>query len=493
MNKPLSVYGFGDSEIRYQGATNILPIDASSIFFLIRGYGVVGARTCYLNKPAVSYDAGKTRVQVEKFSSLGSQCRDQSVSLLFSSRISFGHRGKRRVGYCYNKVVVSKVSGGDERRHGHLGVGRKPNPRKRKLFSLRLRPRFRLLLVRLKRLSLRAALEEMRLYLHKNLRTAILATSVILALGLSALFLKVTAVPSPKTVQYSNLIADLQGGYVSKVLFEEGSRRIFYNKHNAVPDGSKSMDDTTSTCDIGCDGVPGTSRTFDALSAANSPAKKRRPTSQMVSFDDVEGVDAAKAELMEVHGWAFLREGNGYFHIFLMRKWSYGQCRFGSTRLEEAFSYDIGIYLARGRIFTLLIVDVRAIRVPVESFPFCHIVSCLQGSINYAKLGAKLPRGVLLVGPPGTGKTLLARAVAGEAGVPFFSVSASEFVELFVGRGAARIRDLFKIARKYVPSIIFIDELDAVGGKRGRSFNDERDQTLNQAISEADISCVFHN
>jgi ATP-dependent metalloprotease FtsH len=93
---------------------------------------------------------------------------------------------------------------------------------------------------------------------------------------------------------------------------------------------------------------------------------------------------------------------------------------------------------------------------------------------------------VLLVGPPGTGKTLLARAVAGEAGVPFFSVSASEFVELFVGRGAARIRDLFNAARKNSPSIIFIDELDAVGGKRGRSFNDERDQTLNQLLTEMD-------
>ena len=107
-------------------------------------------------------------------------------------------------------------------------------------------------------------------------------------------------------------------------------------------------------------------------------------------------------------------------------------------------------------------------------------MSCLRGSLNYKKLGAKLPRGVLLVGPPGTGKTLLARAVAGEAGIPFFSVSASEFVEVFVGRGAARVRDLFKEAKEAAPSIIFIDELDAVGGRRGRSFNDERDQTLNQ-------------
>ncbi|XP_074583875.1 putative inactive ATP-dependent zinc metalloprotease FTSHI 3, chloroplastic [Curcuma longa] len=114
------------------------------------------------------------------------------------------------------------------------------------------------------------------------------------------------------------------------------------------------------------------------------------------------------------------------------------------------------------------------------------IVSCLQGTINYKKLGAKLPRGILLVGPPGTGKTLLARSVAGEAGVPFFSVSASEFVELFVGRGAARVRDLFNVAKECSPSIVFIDELDAVGGKRGRSFNDERDQTLNQLLTEMD-------
>lgn len=97
------------------------------------------------------------------------------------------------------------------------------------------------------------------------------------------------------------------------------------------------------------------------------------------------------------------------------------------------------------------------------------------------------------MGPPGTGKTLLARAVAGEAGVPFFTVSASEFVEMFVGRGAARIRDLFNVARKCAPSIIFIDELDAVGGKRGRSFNDERDQTLNQVRSKSTSISFTHS
>merc|ERR1712176_229987 len=97
-----------------------------------------------------------------------------------------------------------------------------------------------------------------------------------------------------------------------------------------------------------------------------------------------------------------------------------------------------------------------------------------------------MPRGVLLSGPPGTGKTLLAKAVAGEASVPFFACRASEFVELFVGRGAARVRDLFKQARRCAPSIVFIDEIDAVGGKRGAGFNEERDQTLNQLLTELD-------
>nr|XP_043611782.1 probable inactive ATP-dependent zinc metalloprotease FTSHI 3, chloroplastic [Erigeron canadensis] len=142
---------------------------------------------------------------------------------------------------------------------------------------------------------------------------------------------------------------------------------------------------------------------------------KRKPesTKQCVTFDNVEGVDSAKAELVE-------------------------------------------------------------------------IVKCINGDGKYKKLGAKVPKGVLLAGPPGTGKTLLARAVAGEAGVPFFSLSGSELVEVFSGVGAARIRDIFQQARKKSPSIVFIDEIDAMGGKRGKSLNSERDQTLNQLLSEMD-------
>ncbi|MDY0390504.1 ATP-dependent zinc metalloprotease FtsH [Desulfobulbus oligotrophicus] len=118
-----------------------------------------------------------------------------------------------------------------------------------------------------------------------------------------------------------------------------------------------------------------------------------------------------------------------------------------------------------------------------------EIVDFLKNPDEYGKLGARMPKGVLLVGPPGTGKTLLARAVAGQAAVPFFSISGSEFVEMFVGVGAARVRDLFEQARKSAPAIIFIDELDALGRVRtaaGIGGNDEREQTLNQLLVELD-------
>ncbi len=118
-----------------------------------------------------------------------------------------------------------------------------------------------------------------------------------------------------------------------------------------------------------------------------------------------------------------------------------------------------------------------------------EIVDFLHNPTKYTSIGAKLPKGVLLVGPPGTGKTLLAKAVAGEAHVPFFSISGSEFVEMFVGMGAARVRDLFKQAQEKAPCIVFIDEIDAIGKKRDNGAmggNDEREQTLNQLLTEMD-------
>jgi len=118
-----------------------------------------------------------------------------------------------------------------------------------------------------------------------------------------------------------------------------------------------------------------------------------------------------------------------------------------------------------------------------------EVVDFLKDPKKYQKMGAKIPSGVLMVGNPGTGKTMLARAVAGEAKVPFFSISGSEFMEMFVGVGASRVRDLFSKAKKNAPAIIFIDEIDAVGRKRGSGMgggHDEREQTLNQILVEMD-------
>jgi cell division protease FtsH len=132
-------------------------------------------------------------------------------------------------------------------------------------------------------------------------------------------------------------------------------------------------------------------------------------------------------------------------------------------------------------------VDVAGVEEAKEEL--VEIVDFLKDPKKYTTLGGKIPKGCLLVGPPGTGKTLLARAVAGEAGVPFFSISGSDFVEMFVGVGASRVRDLFEQGKKHAPCIIFIDEIDAVGRHRGAGMgggHDEREQTLNQLLVEMD-------
>jgi cell division protease FtsH len=153
----------------------------------------------------------------------------------------------------------------------------------------------------------------------------------------------------------------------------------------------------------------------------------------------------------------------------------------------------LGGFLKRGHKFEkashpgVTFEDVAGLAAPKRDLQ--EIIEFLKAPERFRKLGAKIPRGVLLVGPPGTGKTLLARAVAGEANVPFFSITASEFVEMFVGVGAARVRELFQEAKKNAPSIIFIDEIDAVGRARGTGLgggHDEREQTLNQLLSEMD-------
>ena len=147
---------------------------------------------------------------------------------------------------------------------------------------------------------------------------------------------------------------------------------------------------------------------------------------------------------------------------------------------------------SRARLFTanrpsVTFSDVAGVEEAKEEL--VEVVEFLKYPEKFAALGARIPRGVLLVGPPGTGKTLLSRAVAGEAGVPFFSISGSEFVEMFVGVGASRVRDLFDQAKRNAPCIVFVDEIDAVGRQRGAGLggsHDEREQTLNQILVEMD-------
>lgn len=156
--------------------------------------------------------------------------------------------------------------------------------------------------------------------------------------------------------------------------------------------------------------------------------------------------------------------------------------------VNQAFSFN----KANLRLFSplkdkILFKDVAGLKEAKEELG--EVVEFLRNAKKFLSMGAKIPRGVLLVGPPGCGKTLLARAVAGESGVPFFHISASEFVEMFVGVGASRVRDLFEAAKKAAPAIIFIDEIDAVGRERGSGMgggHDEREQTLNQILVEMD-------
>ncbi|WVZ86012.1 hypothetical protein U9M48_032860 [Paspalum notatum var. saurae] len=371
---------------------------------------------------------------------------------------SLPSRGYVRMRARWRSPVRAKIDEADKDTGAGAGFGLRPSGRRK--LRLRLRPRLRLLAWRLRRLSPR----ELAAALRRAVRRVppVAAAPLVLALLLLA-----ARLAQPKNVArevaYSDLVAGLREGVVSAAAFEEDSRRIYFSKAGDDGGGSDESEAGESSAaaapkwpyyarrvphdegfllglmreggvDYRSTPRPAGKLLVDMLSTlltlwvslvpmmwfiqrqmsgGSSADKRRKPRKQRVGFDDVQGVDQAKEELVE-------------------------------------------------------------------------IVSCLHGSLNYKKLGAKLPRGVLLVGPPGTGKTLLARAVAGEAGIPFFSVSASEFVEVFVGRGAARVRDLFKEAKEAAPSIIFIDELDAVGGSRGRSFNDERDQTLNQLLTEMD-------
>ncbi|CAK9228296.1 unnamed protein product [Sphagnum troendelagicum] len=343
---------------------------------------------------------------------------------------------------------------------------------------LRLRGRSRLLLRYMRR----------SLLLPQGLswRHILLAGLITCTCGFCAVLLHLSAPIAPSGVPYSQLVENLHGGTVTTVLFEEGTQKLFFN---VQPKVHEVIEVPTS---------PGSEEAVLEQSASSKPSK---PVT--TAFKSI-----GKRKSLWQYSTRQVKNDEAYL-LSLMRE---GKVQYSSApqpvsaSLRSLLLTVISLWIPLSPLLWLLhrqisgnnsVSQGRLLRNRLVKFDdvagidtakteLMEIVACLRGASNYSRLGAKLPKGVLLVGPPGTGKTLLARAVAGEAGVPFFAASASEFVEMFVGRGAARIRELFAEARKNTPSIVFIDELDAVGGRRGRSFNDERDQTLNQLLTEMD-------
>jgi cell division protease FtsH len=204
------------------------------------------------------------------------------------------------------------------------------------------------------------------------------------------------------------------------------------------------------------------------------------------SFLVENGLDSTIEPQPKASIWIqFLESVVPFIFIFILMFFLFNQAQGGGSRVMNFGKSRARLYTEEKRRVTFK--DVAG--ADEEKAELEEIVEFLKDPKRFSALGARIPKGVLLVGPPGTGKTLLARAVAGEAGVPFFSISGSDFVEMFVGVGASRVRDLFETAKKNAPCIIFIDEIDAVGRHRGAGLgggHDEREQTLNQLLVEMD-------
>ena len=218
-----------------------------------------------------------------------------------------------------------------------------------------------------------------------------------------------------------------------------------------------------------------TAITMDNPISPNMPSTKRQKR---------DGVEVLKAP--ETSGWVQFFTGLiPFIIIFILFFFLLNQAQGGGNRVMNFGKSKAKLYDNEKK--KVRFEDVAG--ADEEKQELVEVVEFLKDPRKFDAIGARIPKGILLVGPPGTGKTLLARAVAGEAGVPFFSISGSDFVEMFVGVGASRVRDLFENAKKNAPCIIFIDEIDAVGRQRGAGLgggHDEREQTLNQLLVEMD-------
>ncbi|MEG4229781.1 ATP-dependent zinc metalloprotease FtsH [Microcoleus sp. N9_B2] len=261
---------------------------------------------------------------------------------------------------------------------------------------------------------------------------------------------------APNTMSYSQLIDNIEKGQVSKIEVDETQKTAKVRLKNQKSDQTQSV----SLFDYNNRELYSQIRAkkidFEVKQTADNAAAVSLVVNLLVIF-------AVLAVLMAILRRSTQSQGNAM--------------NFGKSRARFQMEAKTGVMFD----------DVAGIEEAKEELQ--EVVTFLKKPERFNAIGAKIPRGVLLIGPPGTGKTMLAKAIAGEAAVPFFSISGSEFVEMFVGVGASRVRDLFKKAKENAPCIVFIDEIDAVGRQRGAGIgggNDEREQTLNQLLTEMD-------
>ena len=280
--------------------------------------------------------------------------------------------------------------------------------------------------------------------------------SLVLSQGI-LLSTPVFADTAPNTMSYSKLIDSIEKGQVSKIEIDEIQRTAKVKLKNQKPTDTAQ---TVTLFDYNNRELYSQIRAkkidFEVKQTADNTAAVSLVVNLLVIF-------AVLAVLMAILRRSTQSQGNAM--------------NFGKSRARFQMEAKTGVMFD----------DVAGIEDAKEELQ--EVVTFLKKPERFNAIGAKIPRGVLLIGPPGTGKTMLAKAVAGEAGVPFFSISGSEFVEMFVGVGASRVRDLFRKAKENSPSIVFIDEIDAVGRQRGAGIgggNDEREQTLNQLLTEMD-------
>ena len=312
---------------------------------------------------------------------------------------------------------------------------------------------------------------------RKSMRGFLIYALILVAIVVIAESFSLFSAPSAEKLNYNDLLQLVQEEKIAALSFT-GNDAVGLYKSSSIPSAS-FPDRYDFTCTVDRD-------------AFFSSARVIRAKALGVSADEVDDNDlgftvqyqkpAVTPWYIEFLPYLVVMVLMAFFWLAVMRAQSGGGANnkvmnFGKSRAQMADPSKNKITFA----------DVAG--ADEEKEELAEIVDFLRNPKRFTDLGARIPKGVLLVGPPGTGKTLLAKAIAGEAGVPFFSISGSDFVEMFVGVGASRVRDLFEQAKKHAPAIVFIDEIDAVGRQRGAGLgggHDEREQTLNQLLVEMD-------